>query len=569
MPSESRGQGAGAMYTRLNKSCDQCRNRKVRCIVQSPPTGAEAILYDEFSVLKMQDRRAPSSGLAYFSDQKVDQLVQRIGDSRIRDLVNGIDAALQSSILTRTDEVLSRLGSERRCPPVRIPADESRLSIRRLGCQHFGQGSFDPGKGRAWELFRVCLSHSADILNFGDSLLGLQALTAMSVFSMNACYLQVEHSILAEAKRMVLALRYHKSALEGGQAVCRRTFWVIYHLEKQYSFQARRSSGIADYDVGCPIPNVPESTFEGYNWFLSSIRFGRVLSVAYEQLFSVTASTHDTQILLSAICRVRGMLEGWRQSVPVDFRPKEQLNKQRLTDPRTRQIALSTQLYYFHLVIALERMSLQLDEGGGQRQQESRKDLLRAARSIIELTRYIDVEPYTPVFTLAIMPLSALFILFDFIIYNPLHPDVRSNLTLLDIAVGHFSLLDHASGGSLPGSHLSEFLHIARRYVHELPDRTVDGIHEPGSSSGGRQDSSNGTPDTTEQGTTETARYLEPGSFNEASTDNDTNMYESSEVLNYPTPDVCFWTTNMQSMSEVDFRLLFATPPLNPSQFQE
>ncbi|KAK1851791.1 fungal specific transcription factor [Colletotrichum chrysophilum] len=429
-----------------------------------------------FSTLqrKLRSKIAPSSGLAYFSDQKVDQLVQRIGDSRIRDLVNGIDAALQSSILTRTDEVLSRLGSERRCPPVRIPADESRLYIRlypflnrddfeekafspelekvleddlqysslyhavlALGCQHFGQGSFDPGKGRAWELFRICLSHTADILNFGDSLLGLQALTAMSVFSMSACYLQVEHSILAEATRMALALRYHKSALEGGQAVCRRTFWVLYHLEKQYSFQARRSSGIADYDVGCPVPNVPESTFGEYNWFLSSIRFGRVLSVAYEQLFSVTASTRDTQILLSAISRVRGMLEDWRQSVPVDFRPKEQLNKQRLTDPRTRQIALSTQLYYFHLVIALERMSLQLDEDGGQRQQESRKDLLQAARTIIELTRYIDVEPYTPVFTLAIMPLSALFILFDFIIYNPLHPDVRSNLTLLDIAVGN------------------------------------------------------------------------------------------------------------------------------------
>ncbi|KAF4477535.1 Fumonisin cluster-specific transcription factor FUM21 [Colletotrichum fructicola Nara gc5] len=591
MPSESRGQAAGAIYTRLNKSCDQCRNRKVRCIVQSPPIGGPVLCnncipetkrnmplqhitkkaafkdsafdskHDEFSVLKMQDRRAPSSGLAYFSDQKVDQLVQRIGDSRIRDLVNGIDAALQSSILTRTDEVLSRLGSERRCPPVRIPADESRLyicqyfdtlhpvypflnrddfeekafspelekvleddlqysslyhAVLALGCQHFGQGSFDPGKGRAWELFRICLSHTADILNFGDSLLGLQALTAMSVFSMSACYLQAEHSILAEATRMALALRYHKSALEGGQAVCRRTFWVLYHLEKQYSFQARRSSGIADYDVGCPVPNVPESTFGEYNWFLSSIRFGRVLSVAYEQLFSVTASTRDTQILLSAISRVRGMLEDWRQSVPVDFRPKEQLNKQCLTDPRTRQIALSTQLYYFHLVIALERMSLQLDEDGGQRQQESRKDLLQAARTIIELTRYIDVEPYTPVFTLAIMPLSALFILFDFIIYNPLHPDVRSNLTLLDIAVGHFSLLDHASGGSLPGSHLSEFSHIARRYVHELPDRTVDGIHEPGSSSGGRQDSSNETPDTTEQGTTETARYLEPGSFNEA-----------------------------------------------------
>ncbi|CAI0643284.1 unnamed protein product, partial [Colletotrichum noveboracense] len=567
MPSDSRGQTAGAMYTRLNKSCDQCRNRKVRCIVQSPPPGASVVCNDCI-LLKSYNHSAPSSGLAYFSDQKVDQLVQRIGDSRIRDLVNGIDAALQSNILTRTDEVLSRLGSERRCPPVRIPADESRLYVRQyfdtlhpvypflnrddfeekafspeldkvleddlqysalyhavlaLGSQHFGQGLFDPGKGRAWELFRVCLSHTADILNFGDSLLGLQALTAMSVFSMNACYLQVEHSILAEATRMALALRYHKSALEGGQAVCRRIFWVIYRLEKQYSFQARRSSGIADYDVGCPVPNVPESTFGEYNWFLSSIRFGRVLSVAYEQLFSITASTRDTQILLSAISRVRGMLEGWRQSVPVDFRPKEQLNKQRLTDPRTRQIALSTQLYYFHLVIALERMSLQLDEDGGQRQQESRKDLLQAARTVIELTRYIDVEPYTPVFTLAIMPLSALFILFDFIIYNPLHPDVRSNLTLLDIAVGHFSLLDHASDGSLPGIHRSEFSHIARRYVHELPGRAADETHEPVPALAGRQDSSNETPDTARKGATQTALQPEPESFDEASMDDDTN----------------------------------------------
>ncbi|KAK2751490.1 fungal specific transcription factor, partial [Colletotrichum kahawae] len=612
---------------------------------------AEAILYDEFSVLKVggradrwtmirfqrlsTDAGPTRSGLAYFSDQKVDQLVQRIGNSRIRELINGIDAALQSSILTRTDEVLSRLGSERRCHPIRIPADESGLYIRRklpdnvvvtrrckhhsdkqtqeyfdtlhpiypflnrddfegkafspeldkileddlqysalyhavlaLGCQHFGQGSFDPGKGRAWELFRVCLSHTADILNFGDSLLGLQALTAMSVFSMNACYLQVEHSILAEATRMALALRYHKSALEGGQAICRRIFWVIYHLEKQYSFQARRSSGIADYDVGCPIPNVPESTFGEYNWFISSIRFGRVLSVAYEQLFSVTASTRDTPILLSAIFRVRDMLDSWRQSIPSDFRPNEQLNKQRLTDPRTKQIALSTHLYYFHLVIVLERMSLQLDEEGGQRQQESRKNLLQAARTVIELTRYIDVEPYTPVFTLAIMPLSALFILFDFIIYNPLHPDVRSNLTLLDVAVGHFSLLDHASEGSLPGSHLSEFSHITRRYVNELPGRSADETHEPRPSSLGRQDSSERTPNIAEQGTPQIAGQIEPGSFNEASMD-DTNMYESPEVLNYPTPDVCLWTTSMQSMSEVDFRLLFATPPLNPGQFQE
>lgn len=73
------------------------------------------------------------------------------------------------------------------------------------------------------------------------------------------------------------------------------------------------------------------------------------------------------------------------------------------------------------------------------------------------------------------MPLSSLFILFDFIVQNPYHSDTRSNLTLLDIVSGHFSQLEHVSAGSLPGNHLSEFAHIARRYVQELPAPSAAG----------------------------------------------------------------------------------------------
>lgn len=70
---------------------------------------------------------------------------------------------------------------------------------------------------------------------------------------------------------------------------------------------------------------------------------------------------------------------------------------------------------------------------------------------------------------LGIMPLSALFILFDSIVQSPYNVDTRAKLTLLDIVSGHFSQLEHVSAGSLPGNHLSEFAHIARRYIQELP----------------------------------------------------------------------------------------------------
>lgn len=65
------------------------------------------------------------------------------------------------------------------------------------------------------------------------------------------------------------------------------------------------------------------------------------------------------------------------------------------------------------------------------------------------------------------MPLSALFILFDFVVHNPSHPETQSNLSLLGIAAGYFYRLEYASGGSLPSSLLSDFAHIARQYVQD------------------------------------------------------------------------------------------------------
>lgn len=68
---------------------------------------------------------------------------------------------------------------------------------------------------------------------------------------------------------------------------------------------------------------------------------------------------------------------------------------------------------------------------------------------------------------LGIIPLSALFILFDFVIHNPFHPETSTNLALLGVAVGHFSRLDYATGGSLPCSILSDFAHLAHHFVRD------------------------------------------------------------------------------------------------------
>ena len=66
------------------------------------------------------------------------------------------------------------------------------------------------------------------------------------------------------------------------------------------------------------------------------------------------------------------------------------------------------------------------------------------------------------------MPLTALFILFDFVVHNPTHPDTKSNLPLLGIVAGYFCRVELASAGALQSSLLSEFAHIARDYVQDI-----------------------------------------------------------------------------------------------------
>jgi hypothetical protein len=75
------------------------------------------------------------------------------------------------------------------------------------------------------------------------------------------------------------------------------------------------------------------------------------------------------------------------------------------------------------------------------------------------------------------MPLSAVFIIFDFVIHNPGHKETSHNINLLDKAAEFFGQIDYASQGGLPGNVISRFTGIAREYVlnlsSEMPATTV------------------------------------------------------------------------------------------------
>jgi hypothetical protein len=96
--------------------------------------------------------------------------------------------------------------------------------------------------------------------------------------------------------------------------------------------------------------------------------------------------------------RIQHDLESWKDSVPIQFRPGSPLQSYRMSHPHLQELALRIHFAYYNLQICMSRVSLHIrSQGDSSRRSQSRSCLLRAARSIIESTPFITMEPFTPV----------------------------------------------------------------------------------------------------------------------------------------------------------------------------
>ena len=414
------------------------------------------------------------------------------------------------------------------------------------------QGSFEPGKGTAWRLFSMALANLSDLLILPDSLLTLQALTAMVVYGLGVSCLSIERVILSEASRRAQSLASNFGTSTSGSTqssvTFQRTFWVLYGIEKIMSFHFGRSSTFVDSDIACPIPPSIDGGSDSLScaatnsWFLLMVRHARLLSRTYSSLFSVGTARVTTASNLATIDRLCDEVEAWRLAIPSTrgLRPEcsswrcsnsgglsgsrigngssKTSMALRSTNLTERTISLALRFLYHSLVVILARAKLhhlslfqsEMDKAATEasaetladmrvQEADARRGLMTSARGILELTPIIDVEPYMPLWVLAVIPLTALFVLFDLVVDHPgeaaltaqsqrsqnaqsgprtISSDTALNLALLDMGAGYFSRIEYASNSSLPGSLISEFAHIARDYVNDY-QRGVRSIHAP------------------------------------------------------------------------------------------
>ncbi|KAJ9266328.1 transcriptional regulator family: Fungal Specific TF [Paecilomyces variotii] len=481
----------------------------------------EALPRNEDCIFKAHEKYVASSSLAFFSESRIRSVSELLGHTKLRDLIETMITVINGRMNRSGRPSGSIIKFKEPSSAVQIPPESAASYIRAyfeqvhplypfldrqsfeakvcnpqlpqllstsapfsalyhtvlaLGCQYQEGGTFDPGQGKAWKLFQISLGLFPDVLVPRESLINVQAVTAMAIFALNLSCLQIGQMMVSEAARMAQSLGFGRATSSSDNAEYHRTFWVIYTIEKMDSFYSGRNSVLIDYDIGAPIPVAPEAMFGDFDWFLSSARFSRLLSKAFEMLFSVTARMNSVEAYYAAIDMAGDDLERWRNSIPEQFRPGLPFRAQHFANSCTLQVALRIHYYYYSGAIALSRLTLNVGAANpGSRQSQSKKALMNAARVIIELTRYIDAEAYTPIWILGVMPLSALFILFDFVVHNPNHRETRSNLALLDVAAGYFSRLEYATGGSLPSSLLSDFAHIARQFVRDVQSRNSNG----------------------------------------------------------------------------------------------
>lgn len=217
---------------------------------------------------------------------------------------------------------------------------------------------------------------------------------------------------------MAQVLGFHRMKASPGNdpsATARyRTVWVIYMLERQICFHVGNSPVsaalvyplaklylilskiLADYDIGCLIPPSVESIVEGFDFFVAILRLSRLCSKAYQSLFAVNATVNKPQQYRISIDSIRGSLHSWLESIPVKFRPNMPFCS---ADTCTTFMLLRIHYLYHALVMSICRLELHLEakaEADRKRLEDAKKELVGAARTVIQLTTYLDIRPYMP-----------------------------------------------------------------------------------------------------------------------------------------------------------------------------
>jgi hypothetical protein len=130
-------------------------------------------------------------------------------------------------------------------------------------------------------------------------------------------------------------------------------------------------------------------------------RFSRLISRISVALFSINTALSSAASIQADIAAFRAELEAWKASIAEECRPDSPFQGLAPFGPTPLAVKLQIHYHYYSIVIALARLELNLSSRGVSSCPaiENELKLLNSAWKIIELTKYIDTDTYTPIWS--------------------------------------------------------------------------------------------------------------------------------------------------------------------------
>ncbi|KAJ6097013.1 hypothetical protein N7486_007759 [Penicillium sp. IBT 16267x] len=356
--------------------------------------------------------------------------------------------------------------------------------------------SFRESQAESLEYFRNALSVHAQILYEKTDLAAVQALTIMTLYVQGIACPQIESMLSAVAVRLAMVKGLHKAPCKGWNLSSRevaerdRTFGVLYWLDKTIALRSGRPQLIDDSEISCKIVTDPEGVTtdrsvrevemsEQERIFVHNVQFAVICSQIKRQIYSALSLARHPRELFPIIQTLERELNEWYRSTPIAYRIAHPVPVSSFSMREEFRQALAFQFMYQHARISihgrimksyhLDREDLVQPLGSLSTDRESVENSIHAcvdaARSVVLLTRYIDMDNYTPSWVLFYYPFTALTYLFMHVVGEPLGLSAHDDMALIDVVIGLFARLEFVSSGIMVIPKVGAFSRIARDVV--------------------------------------------------------------------------------------------------------
>ncbi|VUC32619.1 unnamed protein product [Clonostachys rosea] len=369
-----------------------------------------------------------------------------------------------------------------------IYASGCRVSL----CAESDPESFTRSRAESWKYFENALSVHTDLLYVSSDIMSIQALMLMAFHAEALGTPALEFMLVSSATRLAQAKGLHIRASQSknddhAESVSRQClWWIIYAYEKHLAYRSGLPSAIDDDSMTCLVPTeLRRGTGTSMEFVKQTISLARLSSSVTKRLSVVKATREAPDALLTTVHELDQKLKMWREGLDPTFRKQPPFRTHFL--PQSTQVAHMLYLHYtYHaLLIAVHgvfcypwnRPDLQSSEKPEIKAQVQRSTeaVAESSRQIIVAVQHVEITAALPVWLTFYFPLVGLINMFVCVLKDPLSPSTASNLSLMDIVVGHFGYVEFLSSSKLDLSFPREVASYARNLVKKVKEEKDSG----------------------------------------------------------------------------------------------